>query len=59
VRGDDRAVQSPAQVIASPTGRHSQSKTKAKSKAKSKKRSGAQAEAIDGWSSTTTSPAHR
>ena len=58
VRGDDRAVQSPAQVIASPTGRHSQSKTKAKSKAKAKKRSGAQAEAIDGWSSTTTSPAH-
>jgi hypothetical protein len=51
-------VQSPAQVIASPTGRHSQSKTKAKSKAKAKKRSGAQAEAIDGWSSTTTSPAH-
>ena len=34
------------------------SKTKSKSKSKSKKPPGAQAEAIDGWSSTTSPPPH-
>ena len=58
VRGDDHAVQSPVEVSASPNARNAKSKTKAKSKSKPKKHSGAQADAIDGWSSTTTSPSH-
>jgi hypothetical protein len=63
VRGDDRISQQPSDhTRASPSGAPSQSakaKTKSKSKSKSKKPVGVQAEAIDGWSSTTSPPAHR
>jgi hypothetical protein len=58
VRGDDHAAQFPARVTAPPNKARS-AKSKVKSKSKSKKHSGAQADAIDGWSSTTTSPSHQ
>jgi hypothetical protein len=62
VRGDDRISQQPSDKAgASPPRAASQgvkSKTKSKSKSKSKKPPGAQAEAIDGWSSTTSPPPH-
>jgi hypothetical protein len=62
VRGDDRISQQPSDKAgASPPRAASQgvkSKTKSKSKSKSKKPVGAQAEAIDGWSSTTSPPPH-
>jgi hypothetical protein len=61
VRGDDRTAQTAAPGrTKAPAVSNAAPKTKSKSKpkAKSKKSGNAQADAIDGWSSTTTSPVH-
>ncbi|HEY8129992.1 MAG TPA: DUF3971 domain-containing protein, partial [Hyphomicrobium sp.] len=61
VRGDDRVSQQPSDNTDAPPPRaasQSKSKAKSKSKSKSKKPVGAQAEAVDGWSSTTSAPPH-